>query len=240
MKLSRLALGLLVPGLLVACASAPASQEPALSAEMQEAIDTYVRIQADPPVGADGGPIGTSNPQGSGSSGSSRSSSGVGGIDAVGLGGALKAGAANLPSGGAASGPSGAGNGGAGSPVLSGGSGSGIGAGNGGAAAGSFAGGGSASFADAACYMIGNLCRYISRCVASAKVEGLCQVPSTCPALVASALAKANTTIPPQAAVTVRCFGDALGSASCVRGDDFAEGLKSSFQRCGLSLSKDD
>jgi hypothetical protein len=206
---------------------------------MQEAIDTYVRIQADPLVGPDGGPIRTSNPQGPGSSGTSRSSSGVGGIDPVGLGGALKAGAANIPSGGAASGPTGAGNGGSGSPVLSGGAGSGIGAGNGGAAAGSFAaGGGGASFADAACYMIGNLCRYISRCVASGKVEGVCQVPSTCPALVAAALAKGNTTIPPQAAVTVRCFGDALGSASCVR-DDFAEGLKSSFQRCGLSLSKD-
>jgi hypothetical protein len=235
MKLSRLALGLLVPGVMVACASAPASQEPGLSAEMQEAIDTYVRIQADPVIGPDGGPIGTNNPQ---RSGSSNSSSKVGGIDPVDLGGALKAGAANIPSGGAASGPTGAGNGGAGSPVLSGGAGSATGAGNGGAAVGSFAaGGGGASFADAACYLIGNLCRYISRCASTAKLEGVCQVPSTCPALVASALSKANTTIPPQAAVTVRCFGDALGSASCVRGD-LGESLKSSFQRCGISVPK--
>ena len=232
MKLSRFALGFAVPALVLACSASP-SRDETLSAEMTEAIDTYVRLQADPVVPPrDGGARpGNETPSPGGAK-----STGVGGIDPVALGGALRSGATNIPSGGPATGPAGAGNGGPGSPVISGGSGSVTGSGNGGAAAGSGAGGGSAAFAEAACYMIGGLCQYIARCTSSSKISEVCSIPSSCPAAVSAALSKTNASIPPQASALIRCFGDGLASAPCVRDGDFVEGFKSSFQRCGISI----
>ncbi len=225
MKLSRIGFGLGATAVVVACAacsSTPATEEARVSSEMQEAIDTYVRLQA---AEVDGG------------SGNARNAGGgLGGIDAVELGGALKAGASSIPSGGAGT-PTNAGNGGAGSPGLGGGAGSPLGAGNGGVALGPSGSGGASSFADAACYMIGNLCRYIARCSSKGISESVCMVPSSCPSYVAAALAKVQTPIPPQAGTVLRCFGDALGSASCVKGD-LDDGLGDAFGRCGIAISK--
>lgn len=231
MKPFRIFCGLAAPALVLACAST-APQEQGISSEMQEAIDTYVRIQADPPPVADGG---TAAPVAR----TQTSSDGTSGIDPVKLGGALKAGATYIPSGGAALGATGAGNGGTGVPGLSGGTaGSSTGAGNGGAAVGSTAGGGSTSFAESACYMIGNLCRYIARCSTrgTSDVSEACRLPANCAATVSAALVQANATIPPQASTILRCFGDALGSAPCVTDGNLATGLSSSFGRCGLSI----
>lgn len=224
MKLSRIGFGLGATAVVVACAacsSTPATEEARVSSEMQEAIDTYVRLQA---AEVDGG-----------SGNAKKAGGGLGGIDAVQLGGALKAGAASIPSGGAGS-PTNAGNGGAGSPVIGGGAGSPTGAGNGGVSLGPSGSGGASSFADAACYMIGNLCRYIARCSSRGISEGVCNVPSSCPAFVAESLSKVNTPIPPQAGAIIRCFGDALGAASCVQGDDLGRGLERSFSRCGIAI----
>ncbi len=229
MKLSRFALGLAVPALVLACTASP-SQDETLSAEMTEAIDTYVRLQADPVVPPRDSDSPTPSPR-------PIKSTGVGGIDPVDLGRALRSGATNVPSGGPTTGPAGAGNGGTGSPVISGGSGSVTGSGNGGAAVGASAGGGNAAFAEAACYMIGGLCRYFARCSSSANAFEACSIPSSCPAAVSAALSKVNASIPPQGAALMRCFGDGLASARCGRDKDFEAALKSSFQRCGIATA---
>jgi len=232
MKLARIAFGLGLCAVGVACSAGPAPAEGQLSSEMEQAIDTYVRLQTAPasPLADDAGPGNAGDRAGGGGGG-------LGGIDAVQLGSALKAGASSIPSGGAASGPTNAGSGGAGSPSFGGGAGSPTGAGNGGAAVGPAGiGGGATAFAEAACYMIGNLCRYVSRCVSSTELNAVCGVPASCPSFVAAALSKLNAPIPPQAAVVVRCFGDGLASAPCVRGD-LGEGLQASFGRCGIPVS---
>ncbi|MBK8219005.1 MAG: hypothetical protein IPK71_35185 [Myxococcales bacterium] len=230
MKLFKLALVVSVAGSAVACASSAPAENSNISEEMEQAIDAFVKTQADPVV-----PEGTSLPT-TGTPKSSKSS-GVGGIDPVGLGKALKLGATSVPSGGAASGPSNAGGGGTGASGLVGGTGGSTNAGNGGVSAGPAGfGGGSTSFAEAACYMIGNVCRYIGRCFPrlSGDLGEVCAVPATCPQVVARALAEANVTVPPQAAPVLRCFGDAVSSAPCFGDDDeIAKGLSSSFLRCG-------
>ena len=252
MKVAKVAAGLALGSFVVACASSsPTETGKALSPEMQKAIDSFVALQADPVVFPDGGVIfpdgatnfdpGTGSGTGSGSatSGGSKKSSGVGGIDPAKIGSALKSGATGIPSGGAASSGTGAGNGGTGTPSFGGGAaGSGTGAGNGGVSTGSSAGGGIASFAEAACYMIGNLCRYIARCASINTAEGVCAVPSSCPSFVAQALSSEVVDIPPQASTVLRCFGDAIGSAACVSVNDLGEGLQSTFGRCGIDLGK--
>lgn len=223
-----------VVGLLaVACASEAPSSGEGLSPEMRQAIDTFVQLQADPAVPSDRAE--PTNPDTkSPTANATTSKSSLGGINLTTLSGALTAGASGIPAGGPASGASAAGNGGVGAGTLAPGgpASGGTGAGNGGAAAGSGAGGGLATFADAACYMIGRLCLYITRCTDTE--ADVCAVPSSCPAVVAEALAKAgNPPIPPQAGVIIRCVGDAIASATCVR-EDLASGLKSSLQRCGI------
>jgi hypothetical protein len=235
MKLFKLALVVSVAGSAVACASSAPAENSNISEEMEQAIDAFVKTQADPVV-----PEGTSLPT-TGTPKSSKSS-GVGGIDPVGLGKALKLGATSVPSGGAASGPSNAGGGGTGSSGLIGGTGGSTNAGNGGVSAGPAGfGGGSTSFAEAACYMIGNVCRYIGRCFprGTRELDGVCSVPATCPQVVARALAEANVSVPPQAAPVLRCFGDVLSSAPCFGVDgEMTERLASQYQRCGGAMAE--
>lgn len=235
MKLFKLALVVSVAGSAVACASSAPAENSNISEEMEQAIDAFVKTQADPVL-----PDGTSPPTATGTPRSSKSS-GVGGLDPVGLGKALKLGATSVPSGGAASGPSNAGGGGTGASGLVGGTGGSTNAGNGGVSAGPAGfGGGSTSFAEAACYMIGHACRYVARCFPrlAGDLDSVCTVPSTCPTVVAAALAEANLSVPPQAAPALRCFGDVLSSAPCLVDDDVGKGFTASFQRCGGVISE--
>jgi hypothetical protein len=220
--------------LAMACASEPGGGEAALSPEMRQAIDTFVELRAPIPAGS---PADVARDSSSTTRGTSQTS--LGGLDAAQLSGALTAGASGVPVGGAAAGASAAGNGGVGAGSLGPGgpASGGTAAGFGGAASGASSGGGLATFADAACYLVGRLCSYIARCVGER--PEVCAVPSACPALVADALAKSgNPPIPPQAGVVIRCVGDAIGSASCVR-EELASGLKSSLDRCGISRAGD-
>lgn len=228
--------GVLVAGtvglLAMACASEPAGGEAALSPEMRQAIDTFVELRAPITTGSP-----SDVPSGSASTRATSETS-LGGLEPAQLSGALTAGASGVPVGGAAAGASAAGNGGVGAGSLGPGgpASGGTAAGFGGAASGASSGG-LATFADAACYLVGRLCSYIARCVGE-RVD-VCAVPSACPALVADALAKSgNPPIPPQAGVVIRCVGDAIGSASCVR-EELASGLKSSLERCGITRAGD-
>ena len=233
MKLFKLALVVSVAGSTVACASSAPAENSNISEEMEQAIDAFVKTQADPV-----GPEGTSLPT-TGTPKSSKSA-GVGGIAPVGLGKALKLGATSVPSGGAASGPSNAGGGGTGSSGLVGGTGGSTNAGNGGVSAGPAGfGGGSTSFAEAACYMIGHACRYVARCIPrlAGDLDKVCAVPSTCPAVVAAALAEGNVSVPPQAGPVLRCLGDVLSTAPCLADDDVGKSFGASFERCGVPSS---
>ncbi len=227
-------LTLIVPLVLAACSpSAPETR--ALSPEMSEAIDTFVKWQIKP-TSIDGGVTdtkgGTTAPPTSKKN--SRLDLGLG-VDPVKVGSAMTAGATGIPAGGVALSPNGAGNGGVGgAPIVGGVAGSPVSGGLGGVALGSAASGGVASFAQVACDFVQHLCGYIARCSSNASVSGVCSVPSTCPALVTQALAEAGlSAVPPQVVTLLKCFDSKLQSASCVtRSSDFS----ATFGSCGYEL----